>query len=132
MSGGKMLALLSALRGPFDIDEYITSKIHSEHARNWTTGDFVYLAKDPSYWWFVQDDGSAPDNTMGTVYLISEDSQTNIYFPGHCRKWPGPDPTVTPWLQKIIDEYRLQFAQQRDIASRIDSDGPVSQDTGNQ
>lgn len=99
----------------------------NKDARDWTTGDFVYLVKKPGYWWVVQDDGSNPENRTGTVYLINEDSQTNIYFPEHCRKWPGPDPTVTPWLQGIIDKYRLEFAQQH-----IDSDCPMREHTADE
>jgi hypothetical protein len=118
-----MHVFMQMLRGSFSDDETEAKK----ETRDWTTGDFVYLVKKPGYWWFVQDDGSDPQNTTGNVYLISEDSQTNIYFPEHCRKWTGPEPIVTPWLQGVIDEYRSNTADQRHVTRCVDSDGPVSE-----
>lgn len=123
-SDADLLFCLRALDGSFSDVEPGDKK-----PRDWTTGDFVYLVDHPARWWFVQCDGSHPGNDLGTVYLICENSQTNIYYPEHCRKWPGPEPIVTPWLQKVIDKYRSNASQKRHVTRRVDSDGPVSEHT---
>jgi hypothetical protein len=121
----KLFRWLRMIDGSFGDDEEEIAE--QKKARDWATGDFVYLVKDPARWWFVQDDGSDPGKDLGTVYLINENSQTNIYYPYHCRKWPGPEPIVTPWLQGVVDKYRSNASKQHHVTRCVDSDGPVSQ-----